>query len=50
MAELEKTFALIKPDAVRAGKAQEIMQLIELNGFTIIAKQKLQVSRCLGMI
>ncbi|KAG2451865.1 hypothetical protein HYH02_003641 [Chlamydomonas schloesseri] len=45
MAELEKTFALIKPDAVRAGKAQEIMQLIELNGFTIIAKQKLQLTR-----
>ncbi|KAG2488311.1 hypothetical protein HYH03_013161 [Edaphochlamys debaryana] len=45
MAELEKTFAIIKPDAVRAGKAEEIMQLIELNGFTIIAKQKLQLTK-----
>ncbi|GFR52672.1 hypothetical protein Agub_g15296, partial [Astrephomene gubernaculifera] len=45
MAELEKTLALIKPDAVRAGKASEIMQLIELNGFTIIAKQKMQLTR-----
>lgn len=43
MADVEKTFAIIKPDAVRRGKASEIMQLIELNGFTIISKQKLQV-------
>ncbi|KAJ9514602.1 hypothetical protein QJQ45_016351 [Haematococcus lacustris] len=44
MTELEKTFALIKPDAVRAGKAEEIKQLIELNGFTIVAQQKLQLT------
>jgi nucleoside diphosphate kinase len=43
MAELEKTFAMIKPDAVSWGRADEIMQLIQLAGFTIIAKQKLQV-------
>ena len=43
MADVEKTLALVKPDAVRKGKATEIMQLIELNGFTIIAKQKMQV-------
>lgn len=41
--EVEKTLALIKPDAVRAGKAEEIKQLIELHGFTIVAQQKLQV-------
>lgn len=34
---------MIKPDAVRAGKAEEIKQLILLSGFTIIAEQKLQV-------
>ncbi len=39
----EWTFALIKPDAVRAGKAQEIKQLVEIHGFTIIAQEKLQV-------
>ncbi len=44
--ELERTLALIKPDAVQAGKADEIMQLIELAGFTIIAQQKLQVGTC----
>mmetsp|Transcript_32772 Transcript_32772/g.59385 ORF Transcript_32772/g.59385 Transcript_32772/m.59385 type:complete len:212 (-) Transcript_32772:410-1045(-) len=50
MAEkLEKTYAMIKPDAVRKGKAEEIMQLIELNGFTIIAKQKLQLTRSRAM-
>eukprot|EP00891_Asterochloris_glomerata_P007451 jgi/Astpho2/7451/e_gw1.00114.172.1_t len=42
---LESTLAMIKPDAVKAGKAEEICQLIELAGFTIVAKQKLQLSR-----
>lgn len=43
--EIEKTLALIKPDAVKAGKADEIKQLIELHGFTIVAQQKLQLTR-----
>lgn len=42
---MERTLALIKPDAVRAGKAEEIKQLIELHGFTIIAQQKIQVGK-----
>jgi hypothetical protein len=41
--QLQKTLALIKPDAVAAGRASEIMQIIELSGFTIIAKEHLQV-------
>lgn len=41
--EVQRTLALIKPDAVRAGKAEEIKQLIEIHGFTIVAQQKLQV-------
>ena len=40
----EKTFAMIKPDAVKAGKAEEICQLIEVHGFVIIVKSKLQVT------
>lgn len=40
---LEFTLALVKPDAVRAGKAPEIQQLIEMSGFLIIAKRQLQV-------
>lgn len=43
---VEKTLALIKPDAVAKGKANEIMQLIEMAGFTIVMKQKLQVRDC----
>ena len=39
----EKTFAMIKPDAVKAGKAEEICQLIEVHGFVVIVKAKLQV-------
>lgn len=40
---LQKTLALIKPDAVSAGKAVEIMQLIELERFSIIDKKHIQV-------
>eukprot|EP00983_Pelagomonas_calceolata_P016278 515055-Pelagomonas_calceolata.AAC.1 len=39
----DKTLAVIKPDAVKAGNADEIKQLIELHGFTIIIQQKFQV-------
>jgi len=31
----EKTFAMIKPEAVKAGKSGDIIRYIELNGFTI---------------
>lgn len=40
---LERTLALIKPDAVANGNASEIKQLIELRGFTIIEARHLQV-------
>lgn len=32
---IEKTFAMIKPEAVKAGKSGDIIKYIELNGFTI---------------
>lgn len=41
--QVEKTFALIKPDAVAAGKARDIMHLIEHHGFTIVTKKRMQV-------
>lgn len=50
MEPFEKTYAMIKPDALRAGKAEEICQLIEVHGFTIIAKQKLQVIQLLHSV
>lgn len=40
---LEKTFALIKPDAVRAGVADEITNLTELAGFKVVVKKKFLV-------
>lgn len=43
MTNVEKTFALIKPDAVRNGKAEEIMHLMELKGFSILNKKQVQV-------
>lgn len=40
---LEKTYAMIKPDAVAAGHSERILQRIESSGLTIVQKSKLQV-------
>ena len=40
---VEKTYAMIKPDAMAAGAADDIMHLIENAGFTILASRKLHV-------
>jgi nucleoside diphosphate kinase len=47
--EMEYTLAMIKPDAVAAGKASEIQQLAEMHGFLIIAKRQLQVPAAVKM-
>ena len=39
----ETTLAMLKPDAVGAGKARDMMQRIELAGFTIVAHHELTV-------
>ena len=44
MAELERTFAIIKPDAVAKGVTGEIIARIESNGLEIIAMKRLQLS------
>jgi nucleoside diphosphate kinase len=41
----QKTFAMIKPDAVAAGNSENIMERIELSGFVIIQKKKLHISK-----
>jgi nucleoside-diphosphate kinase len=41
---IERTFALIKPDAVLAGHTGEIIKLIELNGFAVARMEKRQLS------
>ena len=45
---LQRTFALIKPDAVHAGKDREIMKLIVNAGFVIVAQETLQVGGWVG--
>lgn len=45
MAEVEKTFALIKPDAVRNGQEQSILQAIELAGFTIVTRTRVKLTK-----
>jgi nucleoside-diphosphate kinase len=40
-----KTFTMIKPDAVAAGHTGSIMKMIEASGFRIIAMKKIRMSR-----
>jgi nucleoside-diphosphate kinase len=39
MHNLEKTFAIIKPDAVQSGYTQDIIDMIKAHGFEILAEQ-----------
>ena len=41
---MERTFAIIKPDAVAAGHSGDIIRLIELNGFSILRMEKRMIS------
>lgn len=43
--EIERTFGIIKPDAVRTKHAGEIIRIIELNNFTILRMQKIRLTR-----
>jgi nucleoside-diphosphate kinase len=42
---LERTFAIIKPDAVAAKHSGQIINLIELNKFSIIGMEKLTMNK-----
>ena len=42
---MERTFAIIKPDAVAAGNAGKILAIVEQNGFTIVGMKKTRLSR-----
>eukprot|EP01006_Ploeotia_vitrea_P032667 TRINITY_DN64856_c2_g4_i1.p1 TRINITY_DN64856_c2_g4~~TRINITY_DN64856_c2_g4_i1.p1 ORF type:complete len:506 (+),score=266.24 TRINITY_DN64856_c2_g4_i1:57-1574(+) len=43
--DVETTYAFIKPDAVRAGKAEEILDRIRAEGFTVVARRKVLLSQ-----
>jgi len=45
---MEKTFAIIKPDAVAAGNTGKILALIEASGFRIVAMRKETLSRAVA--
>lgn len=45
---LEKTFAIIKPDAVAAKNAGKIIDRIEAEGFTIKAMKKLHLTKTIA--
>ena len=40
---MERTFAIIKPDAVAAGHIGDILRIIESHGFTIVAMKKIRM-------
>ena len=42
---MDRTFAIIKPDAVAAGNSGNILALIEKNGFRILAARKQHLTR-----
>jgi nucleoside-diphosphate kinase len=42
---MQKTFAMIKPDAVAAKNSGKIIDMIEKNGFTILGMEKKQLSK-----
>lgn len=42
---MERTFAMIKPDAIAAGNDPEIIKIIRKNGFTILGKRKTQLTK-----
>jgi len=42
---MERTFAIIKPDAVKAKNAGAIIDMIEKNGFEIVRMEKIQLSK-----
>jgi nucleoside-diphosphate kinase len=45
MSGLQKTFSIIKPDAVATGKAGKILSLLEDNGFRIVALRMTKLSQ-----
>ncbi len=42
---MERTFAIIKPDAFKAGNAGKILQRIYAEGFTVVGLKKLYLSK-----
>jgi nucleoside-diphosphate kinase len=45
MSQTERTFAIIKPDAVAKGYTGDILSMIEKAGFRIVAMRKTQLSQ-----
>src|ERR1019366_4404760 len=42
---MERTFAIVKPDAVRRGLSGDILKRIEASGLTIVALRKIHLAR-----
>lgn len=42
---MERTFAIVKPDAVRRGLTGDILKRVEASGLSVVAMRKLHLSR-----
>ena len=42
---IERTFAIIKPDAVKAGHTGDILKAVEANGFRIVAMKRIHLTK-----
>ncbi len=42
---IERTLGIVKPDAVASGETGKILDMIESNGFSIIAMKKIKLSK-----
>ncbi len=45
MSQLERTFSIVKPDAVEAGHAGEILAMLEKEGFRILGMRMVRLSQ-----
>jgi nucleoside-diphosphate kinase len=45
MSDVQKTFSIIKPDAVESGNAGKILSLLEQNGFRVVALRMTKLSQ-----
>jgi nucleoside-diphosphate kinase len=43
---MERTFAIIKPDAVERKVTGKVLEMIEAAGFNIVGMKKIKLSRC----
>jgi nucleoside diphosphate kinase len=47
---MERTLAIIKPDAIRAARLRDIQQLVASSGFTVLDERTVQVRELIDKV